>query len=107
MAQVPHQLSRIQLAGSPPQEFMQATRSAIRGNHVDAVIIDLTGIEYIDPAELRVLRLLADEARSAGVRLMLDGVRAEVYKALQIAQLAPLFTRVHHGRQETSPRSAP
>jgi len=56
------------------------------------VVIDLDHIEQISPAELRALEGALAAADAVGARLRIEGARAVVYKALQVAKLAGRFS---------------
>lgn len=79
------------------EPFLQRVRSELQKGSVDAVTIQMEQVSYVDPGALGTLRIVGETARSAGKNLVLAGVQPTVYKALQIAGLATLFGRVHHG----------
>lgn len=56
----------------------------------DEVLIDLRRVAAVDPPLLRALRAVAAETRG----VTLTGATPEVYKALHVAGVAPLFRRV-------------
>ncbi len=79
------------------EPFLQRVRSELQKGAVDAVTLQMEQVSYLDPGALAALRLVGETARSAGKTIVLEGVQPSVYKALQIAKLATLFGRAHHG----------
>lgn len=79
------------------EPFLQRARSELQKGSVDGVTIQMEQVSYADPGALGVLRVVGETAQSAGKTIVLEGVQPSVYKALQIAKLATLFGRAHHG----------
>jgi anti-anti-sigma regulatory factor len=79
------------------QPFLEQLRDELRQPAVEAVTIDMGQVLSVDPGALSVLADAAEQARAADKPVFVDHVRTTVYKALQLARLATLFRRVHHG----------
>lgn len=62
------------------------------------IVVDLTGVDYISSAGLRVMLLLARRLQDAGGRLGLCGMGDPVRQVFQLAGFLPLFV-VHDTRQ--------
>lgn len=66
-----------------------------------AVTLDLGAIDHVDVGELRALGEVVRAARAGEVEVRCAGVAPRVYKALHVARLGSLVTRVAGGRSET------
>jgi len=88
---------RIDFDVAVPDTWLQRVRTTLREPGTAPVVIDMTHVTYTGPAALGALKIAAADAAAAGRELWLDHVPAPVYKTLQLAKLAPLFQRVHHG----------
>ena len=56
------------------------------------LILDLSGLEYISSAGLRVLMLAAKQAKATGVTIALSGLRPLVAEIFQISRFTLVFT---------------
>ena len=88
---------RLVFEPSATEPFLQRFRSELQKGSVDGMTIRMDHVSYVDPSALKTLQLVGETARSAGKSIVLEGVQPGVYKALQLAKLAALFRRVHHG----------
>ena len=59
---------------------------------VQRVVVDLSGVEYISSAGLRVMLTLARRMRDAGGSLALCGLSDAVHQVFALAGFLPLFT---------------
>jgi anti-anti-sigma factor len=57
-----------------------------------SLLVDLSGVEYISSAGLRVFLILAKRTRDLGGRLVLCGLGQPVRQVFQLAGFLPLFT---------------
>lgn len=89
---------RIDFDPQRPDAWLERVRAALRDPGGAPVLVDMAAVTYAGPAALRALNAALDEAEAAGREVWLDRAAAPVYKALQLARLAPRFRRVHHGR---------
>ncbi|HET6503082.1 MAG TPA: STAS domain-containing protein [Amycolatopsis sp.] len=66
-------------------------------NHVNAVVLDLTEVTYLDSAGLRILFTLADRLRTLQTALeLVVPVTSPVRRAVELSGLAP-FARLRGG----------
>lgn len=77
---------------------LAADLTPLRGG---AVTLDLAAIEHVDAGELRAFGEVVRAARAAEVEVRCATVAPRVYKALHVAKLGPLVTRVAGGHGET------
>jgi anti-anti-sigma factor len=56
------------------------------------LVLDLSGLEYISSAGLRVLMLAAKQAKATGVTVVLSGLRPLVAEIFQISRFTMVFT---------------
>jgi len=87
---------RLRLDPNEVKTFAQHLEAELQKRSVCAVIVDLHGMERVDPAILQTLRSAGEAAQGAGKDLYVDGAGPVVYKTLQLAKLGPLFKRLHH-----------
>jgi anti-anti-sigma regulatory factor len=69
-------------------------RHALTSDPERTLIVDLRAVHSADPALLRALRGIADQARVAGRPVFITRPAPAVYKALHIAGLASAFRRM-------------
>jgi len=58
------------------------------------LVLDFASVRRVDPGALKALQELAACADDKGVRVILRGVKVDVYKVLKLARLAPRFSFV-------------
>ena len=74
------------------REFREAVDTALQTKDVEAVVIDLAGVEYLDSSALGMLLMLRDRANTAKKSLSLASPRGMVKQALEIARFDKLFS---------------
>jgi anti-anti-sigma factor len=57
-----------------------------------SLVLDLSALEYISSAGLRVLMLAAKQAKATGVTIVLSGLRPLVAEIFQISRFTMVFT---------------
>ena len=57
----------------------------------DEVVLDFSSVRRIDPSALRVMEEFVRIADHKGVKVVLRGVRVDIYKVLKLARLASRF----------------
>ncbi len=82
------------------ETLVKRLERGLDGSSSAPVTIDMSGVERIDPAGLRTLRQAADIARRTGAGVYLEGAQPEVYKAVQVAGLGSLITRIENLRAQ-------
>jgi anti-anti-sigma factor len=83
----------VELDPRQPQAALQRVRELLARPGPGELEVDLSGVDHLDPAALRVLASAADAAREAKRELLLTGAAPLLYKALHIAGLAGGFRR--------------
>jgi anti-anti-sigma regulatory factor len=58
------------------------------------VVLDFSSVHRIDPSALRAMEQLAGMADDKAVKVVLCGVKVDVYKVLKLVRLAPRFSFV-------------
>ncbi|NPD14915.1 STAS domain-containing protein [Xinfangfangia sp. D13-10-4-6] len=58
----------------------------------DRLVVDLTGVDYVSSAGLRILLKTAKLARASGQRLALAGLTASVREVFDVSGFTKLFT---------------
>lgn len=61
-------------------------------NEEPAVVLDMSGFNYVSSAGLRVLLMAAKKSKAAGHRLALCGLTPEVYTVFDISGFLALFS---------------
>ena len=56
------------------------------------MVLDFSHVRRVDPSALRVMERLAGVAAEKAVKVVLCGVNVDIYKALKLMRLAPLFS---------------
>ena len=74
------------------RDFREAVDTALQNRDVEAVVIDLAGVEYLDSSALGMLLMLRDRANAAKKSLSLANPRGMVKQALEIARFDKLFS---------------
>ena len=59
------------------------------------VVLDLSSVRRINPADIRRLAEFAHAAELKKIRVLLRGVNVDVYKVLKLTKLAREFSIVH------------
>jgi len=75
--------------------FLEQLQRELQKPSVTSVTVDMAPVRYIDPRGLHALLTAGERAQAARKSIALEGVGPAVYKALHLAKLATLFTRVH------------
>lgn len=73
------------------REFRGAYEPLIGDAAIQAVIIDLSGVDYLDSSALGMLLMLRDKFGGANKEVALIGVRGNVKQVLDIANFGKLF----------------
>ncbi len=76
------------------REFREAVDSALGGQGVREVQVDLGQVAYLDSSALGMLLMLRDKAKAANKPVALSGVRGSVKQVLDIANFGKLFSFV-------------
>ena len=79
---------RLDAGSSPPVEAKLL--ASVRG--APAVLLDLAGLDYVSSAGLRVLLKAAKEARAAGSRFALAGLRPAVREVFEVSGFFAVLT---------------
>ena len=74
------------------REFREAVDTALQYKDVDALVIDLAGVEYLDSSALGMLLMLRDRANTSKKVVSLANPRGMVKQALDIAKFDKLFS---------------
>ncbi len=78
------------------KRVVQALRDA--GETLDGaggkVVLDFSSVRRIDPAGIRAMEEFAGIADDKGIKVVLCGVKVDVYKVLKLVRLAPRFSFV-------------
>ena len=77
-----------------PEHVSESLREALQkldGTEPE-LALDFSAAHRIDPPALQVLEKLAAKAEQKAVRVVLCGVRVEIYKVLKLMKLTPKFS---------------
>lgn len=85
----------IKLAGrfdfNTHREFRSAYESLVTDAAVRSVVVDFSGVDYLDSSALGMLLMLRDKLGGANKEVALSGVRGNVKQVLDIANFGKLF----------------
>ena len=73
------------------REFRAAYEPVMEKPGVTQVVVDLSGVEYLDSSALGMLLMLRDKATAAKRAITLSGVQGSVKQVLDIANFGKLF----------------
>ena len=73
------------------REFRAAYEPLVGDGSVRAVVIDLSGVDYLDSSALGMLLMLRDKLGGVSKEVTLSGVRGNVKQVLDIANFGKLF----------------
>lgn len=73
------------------REFRAAYEPLVGDADTHAVIVDFSGVDYLDSSALGMLLMLRDKLGGAGKEVALTGVRGNVKQVLDIANFGKLF----------------
>ena len=73
------------------REFRSAYEPLVVDPAVRAVVVDFSGVDYLDSSALGMLLMLRDKLGGANKEVALVGVRGNVKQVLDIANFAKLF----------------
>lgn len=73
------------------REFRAAYEPLINDAETHAVVVDFSGVDYLDSSALGMLLMLRDKLSGAGKEVVLTGVRGNVKQVLDIANFGKLF----------------
>jgi len=73
------------------REFRGAYEPLLADANVQAVVIDFSGVDYLDSSALGMLLMLRDRLGGAAKEVALTGVRGNVKQVLDIANFGKLF----------------
>ena len=80
-----------EIADSPVAAVLQGALARL--DTVDhELVLDFSFVDRLDPSALRALEQLASKAHHNSVKLVLRGVKVEVYKVLKLVQMADQFS---------------
>jgi anti-anti-sigma factor len=74
------------------REFRDITESAIGGEGVQEIHVDLGLVDYLDSSALGMLLMLRDRARNANKTVALVNCKGSVRQVLDIANFGKLFS---------------
>lgn len=85
----------IKLAGrfdfNTHREFRGAYEPLVSDTAVSSVVVDFSGVDYLDSSALGMLLMLRDKLGGANKEVALAGVRGNVKQVLDIANFGKLF----------------
>lgn len=84
----------LRLDGPSAAEILQQAVESIDSAGSEAVL-DFAALERIDARALKALDALAAAAEKKGVKIVLDGVNVDVYKALKLMKVTDRFSFLH------------
>ena len=73
------------------REFRSAYEPLVADASVRSVVVDFSGVDYLDSSALGMLLMLRDKLGGANKEVALVGVRGNVKQVLDIANFAKLF----------------
>jgi anti-anti-sigma factor len=73
------------------REFRGAYEPLISDSETRVVVVDFSGVEYLDSSALGMLLMLRDKLGGANKEVALTGVRGNVKQVLDIANFGKLF----------------
>ena len=76
------------------RDFKEAYMSALNDAEVQAININLAGVEYLDSSALGMLLMLRERVQTANKQISLTNPNETVTKILDIANFKKLFTIV-------------
>jgi anti-anti-sigma factor len=74
------------------REFRDITETAINGEGVQEIQVDLGLVDYLDSSALGMLLMLRDRARNSNKTVSLVNCKGSVRQVLDIANFGKLFT---------------
>jgi anti-anti-sigma factor len=90
--------ARIKLVGrfdfNSHREFRAAYESLMDNAEVRTLVVDLTGVDYLDSSALGMLLMVRDKAGSANKAILLANAQSGVKQVLDIANFSKLFKMV-------------
>jgi len=76
------------------RDFRDAYEALMNTSGIQALDIDLGGVDYLDSSALGMLLLVKERAAARNIRLQLSGCKGAVRQILDIANFGKLFTIV-------------
>ncbi len=73
------------------RDFREAVDTAL-ANPATAIVVDFSGVEYLDSSALGMLLMLRDRAKGAAREVALTSCRGAVRQILDIANFSKLFS---------------
>jgi anti-anti-sigma factor len=73
------------------REFRGAYEPLVADTSVRSVVVDFSGVDYLDSSALGMLLMLRDKLGGANKEVALTGVRGNVKQVLDIANFGKLF----------------
>lgn len=73
------------------REFRGAYEPLVGDSTIRTVVVDLSGVDYLDSSALGMLLMLRDKLGGANKEVALAGVRGNVKQVLDIANFSKLF----------------
>ncbi len=90
--------ARIKLVGrfdfNSHREFRAAYESLMDNAEVRTLVVDLSGVDYLDSSALGMLLMVRDKASSANKAILLANAQSGVKQVLDIANFSKLFKMV-------------
>ncbi len=90
--------ARIKLVGrfdfNSHREFRAAYEPLMDNAEVRTLVVDLTGVDYLDSSALGMLLMVRDKAGSANKAILLANAQSGVKQVLDIANFSKLFKMV-------------
>lgn len=81
----------LSLRGPLTMENVPPFLNAVRREHAPTVILDFTGVPYLDSSGLGSLVTAYTSCQKAGRRVALTGVNQRVMKVFEITRVEPIF----------------
>ena len=73
------------------REFRSAYDSLVADVSISSVVVDFTGVDYLDSSALGMLLMLRDKMGGGNKEVSLSGVKGNVKQVLDIANFGKLF----------------
>lgn len=73
------------------RDFRSAYEPLVGDSSCKVVVVDFSGVDYLDSSALGMLLMLRDKLGGCGKDISLSGVRGNVKQVLEIANFAKLF----------------
>ncbi len=81
----------LEIEGERLVQTLQTARETLDGAQGD-VVLDFSSVRRINPSGLRVMEKLAGIADDKAVKVVLRGVKVDIYKVLKLVKLTSRFS---------------